>query len=72
MKTVINLSGNDEYSYDDNVSDMVAVCQTYCINNNLTSWFYSMLNNELRFIDSLPVTVGKKSIACGDYCILKS
>lgn len=73
MKTVLNLNGNDEYSYDDNVSDMLAVCQTYCINNKLHSWFNQRIGfSDNYFIDALPVTVGKKSIACGDYAILKS
>lgn len=72
MKTVINLAGNDEYSYVDDVTDVVAVCQTYCINNGLSTWFYSRTGfSENYFIDALPVLIGKESIACGNYSIIK-
>ncbi len=72
MKTVINLSNLTEYTYMNNVDDVVAVCQSYCIENNLSSWFFSMIHNKLRFIDSLPLVIGEKTISCGDYCIVKS
>lgn len=72
MKTVINLSTNRRHSYGDNVSDLVAVCQSYCINNNLSSWFYSFVHNKMDFTESLPITVGKQTLACGDWVILKS
>ncbi len=72
MKTVINLSNATEYHYDDSVDDTVAVCQSYCVENNLSSWFFAMLHNELRFIDSLPLVLGSNTIACGDYCIKRS
>ena len=65
--TVVNLSTNDEHVYDDKVEKVVAVCQSYCLENNLSSWFFAMLHNNLRFIDSLPLVMGDKSIACGDW-----
>ena len=72
MKTVINLSKNHEWSYSAQVSDLFAVCNTYCLNNNLQSWFYSMVQNKMNYTETLPITVGKQTIACGDYCIVKT
>ncbi len=71
MKTVLNLSNDDSYQFDDNVEDAHAVCQCYCVNNNLSSWFFSMVHNGMSYIDTLPLSIGDKSIACGDYTIIK-
>lgn len=72
MKTVINLSSNESWAYEDSNSDLFAVCNTYCLNNNLYSWFYAIVSNKMDYTESLPIKIGDKTIACGDYCIVKS
>jgi hypothetical protein len=72
MKKVINLSTNQEHNYGDNVSDLVAVCQSYCTTNNLSSWFFALLHNKINFTQSLPIANGKQTLACGEWCIIKS
>lgn len=72
MKTVLNLNNNHEWNYDNTVSDLFAVCNTYCLNNNLQSWFLSLVQNKMNYTESLPITNGKQTLACGDYCIVKS
>ena len=67
---VYNLATDQIHTYDDNVEKVVAVCQSYCLENNLSSWFFAMLHNNLRFIDSLPLVMGDKSIACGDWTVI--
>ena len=71
MKQVIDLYTDDELIYDDSVSDLVAVCQSYCINNNLGNWFYDLLHNNINFTESLPIIETEKTIACGDWCVVK-
>ena len=71
MKKVMNLSSNEEFSFDDSVSDLTAVCECYCLANNLGSWFFAFLNNGMNFTESLPIVEGDKTLACGDYCIIK-
>lgn len=72
MKTVINLSNNSEHSYSDDISDLFAVCCAYCLNNNLQSWFYDQVDGKKDYRSALPVTVGKQTLACGNYCIVKT
>ena len=72
MKTVINLSNNQEWHYANNVSDLFIVCNTYCLNNNLQSWFLSLVQNKMDYTETLPITIGNQTIACGDYCIVKT
>jgi len=68
--TVVNLSTNEEHVYDDNVKKVIAVCQSYCLENNLSSWFFAAMHNNLRFIDALPLVIGDESIACGDWAAM--
>ena len=72
MKKVINLSTAAEYGYSESISDLFAVCNTYCLNHGLQSWFLSLVQNRADYRKSLPVTVGAQTIACGDYCIVKT
>jgi len=72
MKKVISLASNEEWNYSTCVSDLFAVCNTYCLNNNLGSWFLSKVYEKADYTKELPVTVGNQTIACGDYCIAKS
>ena len=72
MKTVNNLSTDQVHTYADNVSDITAVCQSYCITNGLSNWFYDLLHNNIDFTPSLPVVNGADTLACGDWCIIKN
>ena len=65
---VYNLATNEEYMYEDCVTKTQAVCTSYCIENGLSGWFFSILNNKIRYVDSLPLTKGRNTIACGDWC----
>jgi hypothetical protein len=75
MKKVINLYDETEYHYADRVSDLRCVCTSYCINNNLSRWWFALIDNDMdttNAISSLPIVDGDKTLACGDYTILKS
>jgi hypothetical protein len=73
MKKVTNLAEkNHTHQYGDNVSDLVAVCQSYCTTNNLSSWFYGRLHSGMDFTEKLPIVEGEKTLACGDWCIVKT
>jgi hypothetical protein len=75
MKKVINLSNNHEHNYGDNVSDLVAVCQSYCSDHEdryLIEWFFALLHNKMDFTDTLPITVAEQTLACGDWCIVRT
>jgi len=65
---VYNLATSEEYIFDDSVNKTQAVCTSYCIENGLSSWFFAILSNKMRYIDSLPLTQGGTTIACGDWC----
>ena len=75
MKVVINLSDNTEYHYSNRVPDLYCICASYCYNNNLTSWWNSLVDNNMvhtNAISSLPIINGDKTLSCGDYTIIKS
>ena len=65
---VYNLATSEEHTFQDCVNKTQAVCTSYCIESGLSSWFFSMLNNKIRYVDSLPLTKGRNTIACGDWC----
>jgi len=69
--TVINLSTNEEHTYDDNVSKIQAVCTSYCTSESLASWFFSLLHNGMDYTETLPISNGSKSISCGDWTAIK-
>ena len=72
MKKVANLSNNHTWNYTNDVSDLFAVCCTYCLNNNLSSWFYSKVKDDGDYASYLPVIKGGQTLACGDYCIVSA
>ena len=67
---VTNLSTLEEHTYSD-MDPLQAVCTSYCLDNNLSSWFFSMVHNKMRYIDTLPLCIGNKTISCGNWCIVK-
>ena len=74
MKKVINLSNDTEIYYANRVPDLYAVCASYCYDNNLTSWWNALVTNNMvhtNAISSLPIFEGEKTIACGDFTIIK-
>ena len=71
-KTVINLATGAEYIYSENVSDLFSVCNAYCLNNKKLSWFLSQVQDRKDYTNTLPITIGNQTIACGDYCIIKT
>ena len=71
MIKVVNLATEETHDYSSNMDPRLAVCESYCLANNLGSWFFSMVHNKMPFIDSLPLTVGTQTIACGDWTTLK-
>ena len=68
---VINLATNEEHIYGDSVSKLQAVCTSYCTDEPLASWFFSLLYNGMDYTPSLPITDGAKSISCGDWAAIK-
>ncbi len=72
MKKVINLNNGNEFFYMDHIEDMHCVAQAYCSQNNLLSWFNAMVEQKIHnALKSLPIVEGEKTIACGDFCIVK-
>lgn len=69
--TVVNLATNEEHTYGDNVSKLQSVCTSYCTNEDLASWFFSLLYNGMDYTETLPITEGSRSISCGDWAVLK-
>ena len=69
--TVVNLATNEEHTYGDNVSKLQAVCTSYCTNEDLASWFFSLLHNGMDYTETLPIYNGSRSISCGDWTTLK-
>ena len=75
MKKVMNLSNDTELHYANRVPDLYAVCASYCYANNLTSWWNELVQNNMvhtNAISSLPIIEGNKTLACGDFTIIKS
>jgi hypothetical protein len=72
MKQVMNLSSNETHSYMDSVSDLISVCQSFCIANDLSDWLSNKLYKGKEFACFLPIVEGKKTIACGDWSIVKT
>jgi hypothetical protein len=69
MTTATNLKTGVEQSFDSATTALWAVCYGYCEENNLMSALFASAqgNKFLDFAKTLPVTVGKRSIACGDW-----
>ena len=58
--------------FDQDTAPIYAVAYAYCFDNSLTSeLFKHTQNNTLDcFYETLPITVGQHSIACGDWATL--
>ena len=70
---VINLADPKRtMEFDQDTAGIYAVSYAYCNNNNLTSEFFKHAqDNTLEsYYETLPITVGQHSIACGDWTTL--
>lgn len=71
MLKVFNLTTNEELHFDEHTAPEYAVRYAYCIEQRpeLASWFFSRWQDtEKAEIEArLPLTIGKTSIACGDW-----
>jgi hypothetical protein len=69
VTTATNLKTGAEQSFDAATTALWAVCYGYCADaDTLGDLFASAQDNKfLEFAKTLPVTVGKRSIACGDW-----
>lgn len=67
--TTANLNNDAQYEFDDATTPLWAVCYAYCTDSNqLSALFASAQKNKfLEFAKTLPVTVGQRSVACGDW-----
>ena len=74
MTTATNLKTGVGISFDTETTALWAVCYGYCDENNLMSALFASAqeNRFLEFAKTLPVTVGKQSIACGDWAAPQS
>jgi hypothetical protein len=72
MTTAFNLTRDQSVSFDEATTPLWAVCYAYCEENNrMSALFASAQDNKfLDFAKTLPVTVGKRSITCGDWAAL--
>lgn len=70
MKVIFNLSDDCEMYFDPNIDDIAAVCYAYASENGLLSVFFDYVHNAKPLCERFPVIVGKKSICCGDWCIM--
>lgn len=68
MKTY-NLATGIEMDFDSKTASVWAVAYGYCEENNLMSWLFSHAHNNTleEAYKKLPITIGKHSIACGDW-----
>ena len=69
MTTATNLLTGAQHQFDNATTALWAVCYGYCEENNLMSALCASAqhNNFLEYAKTLPVTVGKRSICCGDW-----
>ena len=72
MQKVFNLATN-EVQHFGGCSDLWCVCFAYAVQHNLTSAILAAAQdgNLEEFAKTLPVTKGKRSIACGDWALLQ-
>lgn len=72
MQKVFNLATDEEQHFG-GCSDLWCVCFAYAAENNLTSAILSAAQNGNleEFYKTLPVTQGKRSIACGDWALFQ-
>lgn len=71
MITAMNLTNDAVYEFDDATTPLWAVCYAYCADNDkLSELFYNTQRGSfVGFAKTLPVTLGKQSIACGDWAV---
>ncbi len=69
MTIASNLLTGAEHHFDNATTALWAVCYGYCADaDTLGDLFAAAQDNRfLEFAKTLPVTVGKQSIACGDW-----
>lgn len=72
MIEAFNLSNNDRIGFNDNTSPLWAVCYGYCEQHNLMSSLFASAHdgNFLDYSKTLPVSVGRDTVACGDWATL--
>jgi len=70
--TATNLRTGDEKSFDDDTTPLWAVCYGHCEEHDRLSELFAAAQEHrvVEFAQTLPVSVGVVSIACGDWAAL--
>lgn len=72
MTTVVNLANNHTMDFDHDTTPLWAVCFAFCEEKEkkfeLFKWAHA--GRFLEFARTLPVTVGRDTVACGDWAAM--
>lgn len=67
MIRVFNLATEEYMEFMDSMNPINAVCYAYCEEHKKLSWFFDKLQSNQSYVNDLPVTIGKRTVACGDW-----
>ena len=72
MRTVFNLSTEQELSFDNDTAPRYALAYAHYQDLHLSSWFFDQIHNRRKeWLEILTFRIGRKTISLGDWCTLK-